>query len=102
MQAAVAERGNRGQPFPQHHTLISTSSTNKSLNASQCLARYFMFEQASASPLLCSNEDELYQTSLDACIKAIEKFPVNKRQISIGACGCHLHGLYIAPTNSTS
>lgn len=47
-----------------------------------------MVEQSSVPSLLppCNNEDEQYQCCLDACIKGIENFPVNKRLISIGMC----------------
>lgn len=45
-----------------------------------------MVEQASVSSALSphSSEDELYKSDLDACIEGIEKFPVNKRRVSVG------------------
>jgi hypothetical protein len=47
-----------------------------------------MVEQASVS-LICSphpSADELYKSSLDACIEGIQNFPVTKRRGSVGKC----------------
>jgi hypothetical protein len=76
--------------LPQHRTEIPIRFLYRQLYLSRCLVCCFMVEQTFAPPVAPPHRsaDELYNSSLNACIEGIQNFPVAKRRCSAGKCLC--------------